>query len=84
MQVYVTPRFKQSYKRLIQANVAAVDKALRLLGQNPWHPSLQTGKLSPKSKGIWYCRATRSVRITFKWANDVITLLDVGPHDILN
>jgi len=84
MQVHVTPRFKQSRKRLSQANVAAVDKALRLLEQNPWHPSLQTGKLNPKSKGIWYCRATKSIRIAFKWTTDIVTLLDVGPHDILN
>jgi len=79
-----TERFKKMYKRLSPPDRARVDAALLKLATDPWHPSLRTGKLEPKERGIWYCRASRTLRIMFSLDGDDATLRTVGPHSILD
>ena len=79
-----TSRFAKSYRKLSPENQALVAAALRRLEEDSTHPSLRTGKLEPKSRGVWYCRASRSLRILFTVDSAEVTLLNVGPHDIVD
>ena len=83
MRVSRTSRFKKSYQKLNSYSQELVDKALTLLVSNADHPSLNTRKLQPRSRGLWYCRASSALRITFTRTAEGIVLYDVGPHDIL-
>ncbi len=55
-------------------------KALRLLGENPRHPSLQV-KVVQGTKGIWEARVDNQYRVTFEMSGDSLTLRNVDNHD---
>ena len=74
--------FEQDYIRLPEQVQALVEKAIRLLGENPRHPSLRVRKMKGTEE-IWEGRVTRSYRITFNLERNVIILRRVGTHDIL-
>ena len=61
-------------------------KALRLLAQNPRHPSLQTKPIKGLPKGspkIFEARIDQSYRLTFERIDgDVLLLRNVGKHNI--
>jgi len=78
-----TERFKKSHKRLSGPDKERVEEALNLFAANPFHPSLGTKKLPPKTSGIWYFRASRAIRVTFEWDGDDVLLRNVGSHAIL-
>ena len=58
------------------------NKALELFKDNPFHPSLNTELLVPKSMGIWSFRVNRKVRVLFIFRNDrkAIELLNITVH----
>jgi len=72
--------FKEDYERLQPNEQALVDKALEFLAVNPRYPSLHLKRLKGCKK-VWEARASRDLRITFKWEQDMITLRAVGHHD---
>lgn len=74
--------FEQDYIRLPEQVQALMEKAIRLLGENPRHPSLRVRKMKGTEE-IWEGRVTRSYRITFNLERNVIILRRVGTHDIL-
>lgn len=74
--------FRKDYRRLPRAIQFQVDEALRLLAENPRHPSLQIKKIK-STRGIWEGRVTLAYRFTFNWEADVVTLRRVGTHAIL-
>ena len=74
--------FERDYVRLPEPIQALVEKAIRLLAENPRHPSLHVKKMRG-TKDIWEGRVARSYRLTFNWEGQVITLRRVGTHDIL-
>jgi mRNA-degrading endonuclease RelE of RelBE toxin-antitoxin system len=74
--------FERDYIRLPEQMRALVEKAIRLLAENPRHPSLHTKKMKGR-EGIWEARVTRDYRITFQWEGSVILLRRGGTHDIL-
>lgn len=82
MRLRTLDTFKSDYQDLPKEIQEQVDKALRLLGQNPRHPSLQIKKVKG-TRGIWEGRASLAYRFTFNWESDLITLRRVGTHDIL-
>lgn len=53
---------------------------IRLLADNPRHPSLQVKKIRGTSD-IWEARVDRQYRMSFEWTGDVILLRVVGNHD---
>jgi mRNA-degrading endonuclease RelE of RelBE toxin-antitoxin system len=57
--------FVRDYRDLPKEIQQEVDKALRLLLDNPRHPSLQVKKMQPKSEGIFEVRVTQAYRLTF-------------------
>jgi mRNA-degrading endonuclease RelE of RelBE toxin-antitoxin system len=75
-----TERFLQSYRRLTAQERRQVENHLRLLGDNPRHPSLRARKWP--GSDIWYARLSRNLRLFFEIHEDHYLLLDVGHHDI--
>ena len=59
-----------------------VDKQLRLLLENPAHPSLRLHKMQGREQ--WEISVTMNYRITFLIEGDEYVLRSVGKHDILN
>lgn len=56
-------------------------KALRFLGDNPKHPSLQVHKI--KGTPFWEAYVNMDIRIVFERNQDTLFLLAIGHHDIL-
>ena len=57
-------------------------KAVKLLSDNPFHPSLNTELLQPKSLGFWSFRVDRKIRAIFIWRDDqrAIEILSLTAH----
>ncbi len=82
MRIRFTEEFKQRYNQLPRILQKKADKQQRLFRSNPFHPSLNTEKLAPKSREVWTFRVDRKYRIAFRFIDgDTILALTVGPHD---
>lgn len=58
--------------------------ALFLAIENPLHPSLRTKKIQG-AEGMWESSVNMDIRIIWFYENnELILLLDIGHHDILN
>ncbi|HEY9865845.1 MAG TPA: type II toxin-antitoxin system mRNA interferase toxin, RelE/StbE family [Candidatus Obscuribacterales bacterium] len=82
--------FKRAFKRLVKKNPQLQDKilgVLELLGNDPFHPSLKSHKLTGQLEGLWACSVTYDCRVIFAFkkdvetGNDLIVLTDIGSHD---
>lgn len=82
MRLRTLGTFKKDYQGLTKEIQQQVDEALRLLSQNPRHPSLQVKKMKG-TKNIWEGRVTLGYRFTFNWEADLVILRRVGTHDVL-
>ena len=76
--------FKRAYKRTIKTKPFLKDKihdCLRLFANEPFHPSLNTHKLSGKLKGLWAFVVESDCRIVFQFQkNGDALLIDIGKH----
>jgi mRNA-degrading endonuclease YafQ of YafQ-DinJ toxin-antitoxin module len=77
-----TMRFKRAYSSLDKENQKRVDKALLLLAENRYHPSLRLKRVKG-TDDIWEASASMSIRLTFKLLEDgnIIQLRNVGAHE---
>lgn len=84
-----SPGFKRSLKRLVRRKpdlLPKVEKALNLLVEDPFHPTLHTHKLKGDLAGSWACAVDFDYRIVFEFvrnpkADVELILLDaVGKH----
>lgn len=76
-----SPRFIKAYAKLHPAIREKIDKALKLLAENPRHPSLQT-KPVHSFKGIYEARVDINYRITYeRHPDDVLLVRFVAMHD---
>lgn len=74
-------RFKNAYRDLPPEIQAKVKKALRLLAENPRHPSLQSKPIQGIN-GIYEARVDQSYRMTYeRIPGDIIRMRTVGKHD---
>lgn len=82
MEIKPSPKFAQDYKNLPPLLRKRTDAQLKLLLENPQHPSLALKKM----KGfpdIWEARVTKNYRITFQIQGNFYLLRRIGTHDIL-
>ncbi len=77
-----TQNFKKDYQALSEEIKKRVKKQLKIIKQNPRHPSLHTKKMNDPRE-IWEARVTESYRFTFQIEKDIYILRRVGTHDIL-
>jgi mRNA-degrading endonuclease RelE of RelBE toxin-antitoxin system len=74
-------RFEKPYVKLPSSTRKKVDKALRLLAENPRHPSLHTKPIKG-ADGIYEARVDRNYRMTFEHLpGDILLLRVVGKYD---
>jgi mRNA interferase RelE/StbE len=79
---FFTARFKKLFKKLPDSLKKKVNRQLKLLGENPQHPSLHAKKMV-NTDNIWEARVDYQHRFTFKKTGDIIILRAVGSHDVL-
>ena len=80
MRLEYTDRFQRAYNDLTDQDAERVKKALRLLAENPRHPSLRVKRMQGTDQ-IWEASASLSIRLTFEMHGELIVLRNVGAHD---
>ena len=82
-QFTFTERFKKHFKALTANEKKQLQNKLRLLAENPLHPSLRTKRIQGTAD-LFECSVNMDIRVIWYYEGDVmIILLDVGHHDIL-
>jgi addiction module RelE/StbE family toxin len=82
-QFTFTQRFQKHYKTLPEQEKKQLMKKLKLLAENPTHPSLRTKKIQGTDK-LYECSVNMDIRIIWYYeGNTMIILVDIGHHDIL-
>lgn len=80
MPLIFTRRFKKAYWRLPPPAQDKVKKALRLLDENPRHPSLRVKRIQGTDK-LYEGRINRKYRFSFEFDGEDILLRNVDNHD---
>ena len=80
MRFVLTGRFKAAYRSLPDTLQKKADKAIKLLAENPRHPSLRLKRIQG-TPGIWEARVDRGCRMTLEVHADAYILRNVGKHD---
>ena len=82
--------FLKALKRTTKKHPAIkeeIEKALRLLVEDPFASQLETHKLKGKLSGSWACKVGYDLRIVFDFVKsegqkeEDILLLEIGSHD---
>lgn len=82
-QFTFTQRFQKHFKSLNAQEREQIVKKLKLLAENPTHPSLRTKRIQGTDR-LFECSVNMNLRIIWYYEGDTIMiLLDVGYHDIL-
>lgn len=82
VRIILTKEFEVSYSELPELVQRKAEKQQELFRNNPFYPSLNTEKLSPKSNNLWSFRVDKKYRVIFRFAdNDKVYFLNIGPHD---
>lgn len=80
-EIFYTPEFEKRYRTLPIAVQKKAERRETLFRENPFHPSLQTEKLKPKSKEYWSFRIDPAYRILFRFRSDrSVYFLTCGHH----
>ena len=80
MRFVATKRFEDAYRALPERLRRKTDKALRLLADNPAHPSLRLKKVQG-IRGIWEARIDIGCRMTLEIHPDHYLIRNIGKHD---
>jgi addiction module RelE/StbE family toxin len=82
MKIVWTPLFERDFHALPKNLQARVEKTLRLIAENPRHPSLWAKKMHGAGD-VWEASISMTYRITYRVAGDTLVLRRVGTHDVL-
>jgi mRNA-degrading endonuclease RelE of RelBE toxin-antitoxin system len=78
-----TERFAEAASKLSKEARAKLPKALKLLAEDPRHPSLQTKKIQGLSeREIFEARLDQKIRFSFQVQGDFIILRNIDDHDV--
>ena len=81
MEILLSKEFRDNFSCLDKQIQKWADKQIMIFKNNPFHPSLHTEKLSPKTKEVWSFRIDKKYRVIFRFINKSnILFLTVGPH----
>ena len=82
MNLVYTERFAEAATRLSKEARAKLPKALKLLAEDPRHPSLQTKKIQGlPEREIFEARLDQKIRFSFQVRGDLIILRNIDDHD---
>ena len=77
-----TKQFVKRYGKLTSEERGQVDDKLRILADNPWHPSLRTKRI--QGTGEFEVSVNMDIRMAITFEGDkIIIMLDVDHHDKL-
>ena len=83
-KISYTKRFQKHYKKLTSVEKKQIKSKVEILSENPLHPSLRTKRIQG-TDDLFECSINMDIRIIWYYEGDeLIILLDVGHHDILN
>ncbi len=83
-RITFTKRFEKHFQTLNLQEKKQLHNKLRLLSENPMHPSLRTKRIQG-TRDLFECSVNMDIRIIWYYEGDqLIILLDVGHHDILD
>ena len=75
--------FVKGLRKLSQHEQKSVAGKLKILAENPFHPSLRTKKVQ-SLKDVFECSVNMDIRILWTYKDDrLILLVNIGHHDIL-
>jgi mRNA interferase RelE/StbE len=80
MNIYRLDRFNENYKKVDENIKKAIRTKLRLMAENPFHPSLRTKKVQC-TQSIFEASINTGYRITWEYYQDGILLRNIGEHD---
>ena len=81
MEIFFSERFKKDYKLFSGDIKKTIIAKLKLLSENPYHPSLRTKKIKGK-EDIFEASITMDIRMTWQYIKkDVILLRKISRHD---
>ena len=80
MRFVFTFRFRAAYRSLPETLQRKTDKALKLLAEDPRHPSLRLKKIQG-APGIWEARVDKGCRMTLEVRPGFYLLRNIGKHD---
>lgn len=83
-QLTFTSRFQKHFKDLTVQEKKQLQNKLKLLVENPMHPSLRAKRIQG-TRDLFECSVNMDIRIIWCYeGNKMIILIDVGHHDILD
>ena len=81
MEIYYSPRFRRSFKKLSKDLQARAWERISLFRETPFHPLLKSHKLSVDD--LWAFSVDFKNRIVFRFLGDAqILLINIGDHSI--
>ncbi len=82
IEILLTEEFEKRYRKIPKPVQKRAIKQQAAFSENPFHPSLHTEKLIPRSKEVWSFRVDRKYRIIFRFIDgETVLFLTIGPHD---
>jgi len=80
MEIFFSERFKKDYKLFSDDLKKIINSKLKILSENPLHPSLRTKKIKGK-EDIFETSISMSIRMTWNYYEVRILLRAIGEHD---
>ena len=80
MEIFFTERFKKDYKLFSGDTKKTIKAKLKILSENPHHPSLRTKKIKGK-EDIFETSINMSIRMTWNYYEGKILLRTIGEHN---
>ena len=81
-KIYATDKFLTANHKLTADEKKQVIKTVAILQRDPRHPGLQSKKIKGRT-GLLECRVNKDLRILWQYRDDIIVLLAVGRHKIV-
>lgn len=83
-KIIFTKSFEKSLKKLSLGEQKQVAIKLKLLQENPLHPSLRTKKIQG-FQNLFECSINMDMRILWRYeGSEIIIALDIGHHSIVD
>jgi mRNA interferase RelE/StbE len=80
MEIFFSERFKKDYKLFSNDLKKIINSKLKILSENPLHPSLRTKKIKGK-EDIFETSISMSIRMSWSYHEGRILLRAIGEHD---
>lgn len=84
MNIYLTPTYITSFKKLTKNNPLLIEKIKRKIyqfSQNRLYPGLKLHKLTGHLHNSWSFSVTEDIRIIFGYKDSNIVFTDIGKHE---